>query len=261
MNVKKIEAPNRIDDAYALLLSDPNCRIVAGNTQPAEEDKPITVLSLQNLDLSYIHSTTFTIQVGAATPLDEIEKSDLLNAFNNGIFHNSLKDVCDEDFRKVATVGGNLMLKYGYSDLIPALLVTDPMILFYGYEKEALEDIHHEHLSYIPMEEFLEMEPLRDIMTEIVIPKTMNSNFVCRKDSETKRSLLNVAVARYGSQLRVAIGARPMVAKLWRGNDKTPVEDIVAYFDFADDDLITAEERKALAKELILEAYQMIDFR
>lgn len=263
MKIKKIAAPDRIDDAYALLMSDPDCRIVAGNTYPEAnpDDKPVLLLDLKNLDLNYIHSTTFTIQVGAATPLDAVEKSDLLNAFNNGIFHNSLKDVCDEDFRRIATVGGNLALKYAYSDLIPALLVTDPMILFYGYEKEALEDIHHEHLSYIPLEEYLQMEPLRDIMTEIVIPKTMNSNFVCRKDPESRRTLLNLAVARYGSQLRVAIGARPMVAKLWRGNDKTAAEEIINYFDFADDDLISAEERKILAKELFHEACRLIDFR
>ena len=263
MKIKKIVAPDRIDEAYALLKSDDSCRIVAGDTwrQDVAEDAEVTLLDIGKLDLDYIHSTTFTIQVGAATPLAKVESSDLLNVFNNGIFHNSLKDVCDEDFRNTATVGGGLTVKYPYSDLIPALLVTDPMILFYGYEKEALEDIHHEHLSYIPLEEYLEMEPLRDIMTEIVIPKTMNSNFVCRKDPETGRSLLNVAVGRYGSQLRVAIGARPYVAKMWRGNDKTSVDDIIANFDFGDDDMITAEERKALAKELILEAYKVIDFR
>ena len=35
----------------------------------------------------------------------------------------------------------------------------------------------------------------------------------------------------------------------------------VAYFDFADDDMLTAAERQTLAKEMILEAYRVIDFR
>ncbi len=263
MKVKEVLVPERIDDAYNILRSDEQSMIVEGNTwlQHMDSKEEHTLIDIKKLDLNYIHSTTFTIQVGAGTPLGAVADCDLLDVFNNGIFANALKDCGSEEFRSKATVGGNLCLRYGYSDLIPALLVTDPMVLHYGYEKEALEDIHHEHLSYIQLVDYLQMEPLRDIMTEIVIPKTMNSNFVKRKDPKTGRTMLNVAVARYGSQLRVAIGGRPYVAKLWRGNDKTPIEDIVASFDFGDDDMLSADERKKLAEEMILEAYEVIDFR
>ncbi|MGI5824697.1 MAG: FAD binding domain-containing protein [Bacillota bacterium] len=263
MSVKKILTPGSLDEAYKILQSDKKSIIVAGNTwlQYMASQENLVLVDIKNLDLDYVHSTTFTIQVGSGTSLAELENCDLLNAFNNSIFTKSLKDCRTPEFRQKATVGGNLALKYGYSDLITALLVTDPMVLFYGYEKEALEDIHNEHLSYIPLEDYLKIENIRDIMTELVIPKTMNSNFVCKRSPENGRTLLNVAVARYGSQLRVAIGARPYVAKLWRGNDKTPLTEIVDSFDFGDDEMVTAEERKDLAMELILEAYKEIDFR
>lgn len=264
MKAKKIITPKRIDQAYAELLADDKCMVLGGGTWLEKNcDETVTLLNLDELEipLDYIHSTTFTIQIGSKTPLAKIGESDLLDVFNNGIFKHALRSYADVETCEKATAGGDLTVKPGDSHLIPALLVTDPMVLFYGYEKEALEDIHHEHLSYIPLEEYLEMEPLRDIMTEIVVPKTMNSHFVCKKDLQTGKTILNVAVGRYGSQLRVAIGGRPNVAKMWRGNDKTDIDEIIEYFDFGDDELATAEERKALAKELILETYKVIDFR
>lgn len=264
MKVEKIIKPGRIDEAYAYLLSDEKCKVLGGGTWLEKNcEDSVNLLSLEGLEipLDYIHSTTFTIQIGSETPLVKIAESDLLDVFNNGIFKHALRSYADERHLSKATAGGDLTVKPGNSHLIPALLVTDPMVLFYGYEKEALEDIHNEHLSYIPLEDYLKMEPLRDIMTEIVVPKTMNSHFVCKKDEKTGKTLLNVAVGRYGSQLRVAIGGRPAVAKLWRGNDKTEIDEIIAYFDFADDEAASAEERKVMAKELIQEAYQVIDFR
>jgi CO/xanthine dehydrogenase FAD-binding subunit len=115
-----------------------------------------------------------------------------------------VSNVIGVQFRNTVTVGASVYSKYGFSDLITALLVLDTEVeLFKG--------------GRLPLAEFLEKPFPRDILTKVLIRKDNRvAAYHNLRISASDFPLLNAAVSRQGDLWSIAVGARPAAARIAR---------------------------------------------
>ena len=133
----------------------------------------------------------------------EIETNPIILNLFDGILSKSVESIIGVQFRNNVTVGATVFSKYGFSDLIPALLSLDTVVvLFNGGE--------------ISLEEYLSTEgKTRDILVEIKIRKAAGKGaFQSIRKSKTDYAITNTAVTNENGNFRIAIGVRPGKAKL-----------------------------------------------
>lgn len=118
-----------------------------------------TAIDLSSLSLDYIKEEGEYIHIGAMVSFREIETNPIILNLFDGILSKSVESIIGVQFRNNVTVGATVFSKYGFSDLIPALLSLDTVVvLFNGGE--------------ISLEEYLSTEgKTRDILVEIKIRK------------------------------------------------------------------------------------------
>lgn len=202
MNIGRIEKPASAEEAFRLLAENPRARALAGGVwlHLTGAEVPLAV-DLSGLGLEGIRNTPEAWEIGAMTPLSEIEGSAELRSFCGGILPAAVSAVMGPGVRNLATIGGSVMGRFAFSDLLGPLLVTEARLRFHSHPEMSLE-------------EFLSRkEPLRDLLLAVVIPKeSSRGHFHKVVRTALDFALLNVSVARSGRGWRIAVGARPGIA-------------------------------------------------
>lgn len=135
------------------------------------------------------------------TTLRSLETSDIIKN-NFKILTDSVRDIIGVQFRNVVTVGGSVFSKYGFSDLIVALLCLDT-------ELETFK------CGRISLDEFLNKNYEKDILTKIYINKNnKNAVYKSMRNAKSDYPILNVSVSKLDNEFKLCIGARPQRAKV-----------------------------------------------
>ncbi|WP_378956762.1 FAD binding domain-containing protein [Pelosinus sp. sgz500959] len=249
--------PDTIDEAYQILMAKRNNAILGGCAFLRLGSSRIgTGIELSKLNLNYITEQTDYIEIGAMTTFRDLETNLILQEYFNGVLPKAVGNIIGVQFRNVVTVGASVYAKYGFSDLITALLALDTEVELYKGGR-------------MPLVEFLGRAYEKDFLTKIFIKKDQRKvayqNF---RSSASDFPILNVAVSKADHQWIIAVGAMPSRAKiayqasaeLSKGNLKC--DDIAA---IAADELVfgtnakaTGEYRKAISKVLITRAIQEV---
>lgn len=253
--VKEYVKPNTINEAYEILISKKNNVIIGGSAFLKMGSKKInTAIDLSNLNLNYIKEKDGFIEIGAYTTLRDLETNPVLKENFNGVIPQSVKNIIGVQFRNVATIGASIFSKYGFSDIITALLSLDT-------EVELAKG------GRMKLEQFLDNSHEKDILTKIFIKK--NGRLASYKDLRNSVSdypILNVSVSRFEDNFKISVGARPNRAKIAinASNELSKVKDIKDldyYANIASDELTfgtnqraTKDYRKAICKVLIKRA-------
>jgi CO/xanthine dehydrogenase FAD-binding subunit len=105
--------------------------------------------------------------------------------------------------RHMATIGGSIIGRYGFSDIITPLLCMDVTLHFHEGEP-------------LPLHEFIEIKgPVDDILTHIELPLKKGSGYFKKcAPSPLSFSMLNIAVTKTQNLYKVAIGSRPSIAQI-----------------------------------------------
>ena len=113
----------------------------------------------------------------------------------------AVREVMGVNFRNLATIGGSIMGRYPFSDVITGLLPYDVELEFYPAQKMSLE----EYLNY--------KGKLNAILVAVHIKKVEGKGFFKKvKTTALDFPIVNIAVAKVNKEYRVVVGARPMVA-------------------------------------------------
>lgn len=202
--IKKYTKPKSIEEAYTLLKSDDNSQIVGGGVYLNLNLKEISLaVDLYEAGLNYISETEDSVEIGAMTTLRDIEKSEIIRRNFGDLLSDSLKDIVGVQLKNSATIGGSIYPKYGFSDIITALLVLKCNIVFYRFGERKLS-------TYLE-----ERNVTEDILTKIIIKKDkFKSSFKSMRNSFGDFSTINVAVLKNDEGYKITIGARPSVASL-----------------------------------------------
>lgn len=197
-----IVQPNTLEEAYSILTKRKNNQILGGTAFLRMGKKRIgTGIELSNLNLDYIKEDDNFIEIGAMTTLRSLETSDIIKN-NFKILTDSVRDIIGVQFRNVVTVGGSVFSKYGFSDLIVALLCLDT-------EVETFK------CGRISLDEFLNKNYEKDILTKIYINKNnKNAVYKSMRNAKSDYPILNVSVSKLENEFKICIGARPQRAKV-----------------------------------------------
>lgn len=204
MTIKEYIAPDSIEEAYKILTSKRNNLILGGCGFIKMGSKNInTAIDLCNLSLDYIKERDNEILIGADTTLRQLETNDIIKNYCGGAISEGVSHIVGVQFRNMARVGASVFSRYGFSDLLPPLLVLDAKVRLYKG-------------GIIDLKDFLEKKYEKDILIEVILPKEDGiAVFDCLRRTSGDFPIINGAMFKgKGGEYRIAIGARPQRAKL-----------------------------------------------
>ena len=195
--------PNNLAEAYQILSDKRNNTILGGCAFLKMSSKRIgTAIDLSNLSLSYIKEQSNFIEIGAMTSLRELETHPLFQKYFNGVLPKSVYNIIGVQFRNVVTVGASVYAKYGFSDVITALLVLDTEVELYKGGR-------------MPLVDFLNRPHEKDILVKLWIKKNnRQAAYQNLRKSASDYAVLTVAVSKLEDQWTVVVGARPSKAAI-----------------------------------------------
>ena len=166
-----------------------------------------TAIDLCDLGLNTIEETEEQFSIGAMVTLRDIEIHEQLNTYTSGAIANAVKDIVGVQFRNMATVGGSLWGRFGFSDVLTVFLAMDSYVELYKG-------------GIIPLEQFAKMKKDNDILVRLIVKKTpCKVVYTSMRNQSTDFPVIACAVAHMNGEYRAAIGARPARAILIR-NEK-----------------------------------------
>lgn len=165
-----------------------------------------TVIDLCDLGLNTIEETQTQFSIGAMATLRDLEMHDGLNAYSGSAVANAVKDIVGVQFRNMATVGGSIWGRFGFSDVLTVFLAMDSYVELYKG-------------GIIPLEQFAGMKKDNDILLRLIVKKTpCKVVYSSVRNQRTDFPVLACAVSCMDGAYRASIGARPGRAILIRSD-------------------------------------------
>lgn len=163
-----------------------------------------TAIDLSGLGLDTIEETAEEYRIGAMVTLRRLEKHAGLNELTGNAVRECVKDIVGVQFRNLATVGGSLFGRFGFSDVLTLFMAMGASVELYRG-------------GIVTVEEFARMPYDRDILVRLIVPKTKQDTvYLSRRNTRTDFPVLTCCVTRTGQETRCCIGARPMKAVCFR---------------------------------------------
>ena len=258
ITIRNYYFPKGIEDAYNKLTERKSNALIGGGAYLKLGSKAIgTAVDLSSLPLEYIDEKETGYEIGAMTTFSKVMLHEGLNRDFDSLFQRAIENIVGMQLKNMVTVGATVYSRYGFSDFLTALLVTNTKVKLF---KE----------GWVPLEEFLENGPeQRDLVEKIRIEKTRGSySFQDLRKSSSDYSIINLALSKEDQRYRLAVGARPRRAKLAVKTaeflrDRTPSEEtmekagelLAGELVFGTNARGTKEYRKAMAKALLKKAF------
>ena len=162
-----------------------------------------TAIDLSGLGLDAIEETEEAYRIGAMVTLRQMELHGGLNALTQGAARESVHRIVGVQFRNMATVGGSVFGRYGFSDVLTFLMAAGAQVELYKAGRMPVETF-----AYLPYD--------RDILTHVIVPKrSMKAAYLSQRNTKTDFPVAACCVVQdmdAGGEIRCVIGARPMKA-------------------------------------------------
>lgn len=121
--------PDRLDEALALLATEPHPRLLAGGTDLLLETRPVgALLDITRLGLDALELHGEDLHCGATLRVEALRRSPLARRWADGVLSGASLHFGTLQVRNMATVGGNIAHALPAADLVPALLVLDATV-------------------------------------------------------------------------------------------------------------------------------------
>jgi len=219
--IDKYVVAESLDQAYELNQSKRNVIIGGMLWLKMGRKKIATAIDLSSLGLNLIEEDSDSFKIGCMCTLRDLETNSSLNNYFNDLFSKSLEHIVGVQMRNSATVGGSIYSRFGFSDVLTALLSLDCYVeLFKG--------------GTVPLAKYVDMILDNDILVRIIIKKdSRRVSYLSYRMSSADLPVLNCAVSNIKDQWYAVIGARPGKAKLTKFNlsenpNKEEIDSIVS---------------------------------
>ena len=200
LKVKEYVRAESLEQAYELNQKKTN-RIIGGMLWMKMSKARIqTAIDLSALGLDQIEENEEEFRIGCMATLRQLELHEGLNELSHGIIRESVKPIVGVQFRNLATVGGSIFGRFGFSDVLTCFLALDTYVELYKG-------------GVVPLSKFAEMEKDNDILVRVIVKKTPGLHaYLSHRNSKTDFPVLTVAVSVDDKGGRAAVGARPAKA-------------------------------------------------
>lgn len=161
-----------------------------------------TAIDLSDLGLDAIEESEEAFSIGAMVNLRRLELHPALNDYTQGAVRAAVQDIVGVQFRNMATVGGSIFGRFGFSDVMTVFLAMDTYVELYKG-------------GTVPLSEFVKMPKDRDILVRLIVRKTPGRfAYQAMRNSRTDFPVLTCAVSEMNGEYRAVLGARPALARL-----------------------------------------------
>ncbi len=223
------------------------------------------LIDLKSLDLDYIREEEDHFKIGANTKLSSLISHPSLSNLGGNFIKESIKEIGSVQIRNMATVGGSIAFRLGWSDVITIFMTIGSQVEIYNgnFEKMDLED-------------FISKKSRSAIVTEITVPK-IDEKCVFEKFAKSNFdiAILNLGLkvsldGKFVKEARVVVGSRPMLSQrireveefmIGKEIDKISEEScalIQKVIQTGTDIRAGAEYRKALSGSLLSKALRRV---
>ncbi len=225
MRIETVYKASSLDDALAMQRDSKDNVILGGALWLRRSKRHVNqAIDLSDLALDYIDVKDETITIGAYTTLKTIQDHEALKNLYQGILPKAINHIMGIQLRHMATIGGSIIGRYGFSDILTPLLCMDVTLHFHEGES-------------IDLESFLETKgQVNDILTHIIIARHKGQGFFKKcAPSPLSFSQLNIAVTKTNKVYKIAIGSRPSIAMIaqktsaYLSDQKTLSESVIKH--------------------------------
>lgn len=204
INIQKYVRAQSLQEAYEL-NQNRRSRVIGGMLWLKMGRNTVsTAIDLCELGLDAIEETDEQFSIGAMATLRQLEQHEGLNAYTHGAAAKAVRDIVGVQFRNLATVGGSIWGRFGFSDVLTVFLAMDAYVELYKG-------------GAVPLEQFAGMKPDNDILVRLIVKKNPG-RFVYQamRSQRTDFPVLTCAVSRMDGAYRAVLGARPARAMVLR---------------------------------------------
>lgn len=183
MKIKNYVRPENLEEAYELNQKR-SARVIGGMLwmRAGRETIP-TGVDLSGLGLNEIVETEEEFRIGAMVTLRQLELHSGLNAYTMGAMKEAVRSIVGVQFRNLATVGGSIWGRFGFSDVLTLFLALDTDVELYKGGVTALE-------------KFAGMKKDNDILTGLIVRKRPQSTvYRAFRNARTDFPILTCAVS------------------------------------------------------------------
>lgn len=208
ITIKKYVRAESLEQAYELNQKKSN-RILGGmlwmKMSSGTVQNAIDLSDVVSAEISE-HEDAFII--GAMTSLRSLETHGGLNRYTDGAIRECLRHIVGVQFRNVATIGGSVYGRFGFSDVLTMLLALDTYVELYQG-------------GYVSLNEYAQRPYDRDIIVNVIIKKTpVRTAYQSSRNSQTDFPVLSCAVSFLKGEKRIVIGARPQKAMVIQASEQ-----------------------------------------
>ena len=204
MTIREYKRAESLEEAWQLNQKKPN-RILGGMIWLKMETINVgTAIDLSGLGLDTIEETEDSFSIGAMVTLRQLEQHPGLAAYTHGAMREAVRHIVGVQLRNLATVGGSIYSRFGFSDVLTMFLAMDCDVELYKG-------------GILPLQEYAQRPYDRDILVRLIVKKTpMQLYYQSVRNSQTDFPVLTCAAAKLADgSIRAAIGARPGKAVLY----------------------------------------------
>lgn len=252
LTIRNYVRPETVEEAYQLCQKKSN--VVLGGMLWLKMGRRTvnTAIDLSYLGLDTVKEEEECYRIGAMVSLRTLEQHDGLNSMTQGAFKDAVKHIVGVQFRNMATVGGSIYGRFGFSDVLTLFEVLQARICLFKQGEMEIED-------------FLQLpRNHRDILTEIIIPrKKMRVRYLSQRNTKTDFPVLAVALSEIAGEYTCAVGARPGIAKVFKDEKNILVnkiteasadafgQDVAERADFGSNVRAGSEYRKRICRVMV----------
>ena len=191
-----------LDEAYELYQKKPNF-VLGGMLWLKMKNKTLgTAIDLCDLGLDQIDEDENEFRIGAYATLRQIETHEALNAYTHGAIAESVRHIVGVQFRNVATVGGSIWGRFGFSDVMTIFRALGAKVRLH---KAGIMDL--DEFAALP-------RTTRDVLVSVIVPKNAKGVvYLSQRNQSTDFPVLTCAVANRSGRYVAVIGASPYMAE------------------------------------------------
>lgn len=191
-----------LDEAYELYQKKPNF-VLGGMLWLKMKNKTLgTAIDLCDLGLDQIDEDENEFRIGAYATLRQIETHEALNAYTHGAIAESVRHIVGVQFRNVATVGGSIWGRFGFSDVMTIFRALGAKVQLH---KAGIMDL--DEFAALP-------RTTRDVLVSVIVPKNAKGVvYLSQRNQSTDFPVLTCAVENRSGRYVAVIGASPYMAE------------------------------------------------
>lgn len=167
MTIREYKRAESLEEAWQLNQKKPN-RILGGMIWLKMETINVgTAIDLSGLGLDTIEETEDCFSIGAMVTLRQLEQHPGLAAYTHGAMRETVRHIVGVQLRNLATVGGSIYSRFGFSDVLTMFLAMDCDVELYKG-------------GILPLQEYAQRPYDRDVLVRLIVKRHRCSSITSR---------------------------------------------------------------------------------